>query len=117
MAALDKAFPKGFTSIANLLGIDPRKPVELCHYGREDSALHLTGGWYHVVGRILSGRDVIKQTHESGGVYEFEKLTGGCEFGFTNSLALVRVPFAGKHLIQLEFITRVPWVLSEPEQP
>ena len=116
MAALDKAFPREFLSLAELLGIDLGKPAELSHYGQDNSASqYLTGGWYHVAAKILSGRDAMRQTSETSGEYDMEKLAGDFEFGFTNNLALVSPPFADKQVVQLEFMTRVPWVLSEPK--
>jgi hypothetical protein len=42
-------------------------------------------------------------------------LVPGLKFGFSSYLALVREVFAGLPLVQLEFETRVPWVLAEPE--
>ena len=117
MAAVDKIFPKEFVSIANLLGIDIRKPAELCYYGRENSGLCITGGWFHMVGQILSGHDAMKPVSESSGVYELEKLTDNFEIGFTENVALVRTPFEGKHLVQLEFIARIPSALLQPPNP
>jgi hypothetical protein len=107
-AVIDKAFPQEFVSIANSLGFDIRKPAELCHYGREGSGLRITGGWFHVVGKLLSGRDAMRQVSENDGIYELEKLTDNFEFGVTNNLALVPASFVGKPLVQLEFVVRFP---------
>jgi hypothetical protein len=113
MAVLERAFPQEFLSLAELLGIDIRKPVELCHYGQDDCRLYLTQGWFHVIGQILSGRDAWKQTDDTCWVPDLETLVDGFDFGFTNNLALVSEPFNDKHLVQLEFLTRVPRVLPE----
>ncbi len=45
----------------------------------------------------------------------FEKLNDGIEFGFTTEVALVRTPFESENTIQLEFLTRVPWIIDDPE--
>jgi hypothetical protein len=115
LAVSDRAFCSEFLSIADVLGVDIRKPIELCHYGQEQNGLHLTSGWFHVVGQILSGRDAMKQMDETSGVFDLERI-GNAEFGFTDNLALISKPFADKHLIQLEFTTHVPWVIG-PRNP
>jgi hypothetical protein len=112
---MDRASFPDFFSIADLLGIDVEKPAEFWDCGRGDSGLRLTGGWYHVVGRIVSGRDAKRQIHETAWQSELEKLPDGVEFGFTGNLALVPLPFSGKSLIQFEFTMSIPWILAEPE--
>ena len=74
----------------------------------------MTGGWFHFVGSIVTGEDAIHWENNIG-KYRLEKLASGLEFGFTTRLALVREAFARLPLVQLEFQTRVPWVLAEPE--
>jgi hypothetical protein len=113
-AAAGRTFPPEFVALAGALGIDPTKPAELCHWCREPSGLHLTIGWFHLVGSISAGEDVIHWASNSG-TYRFEELVPGLEFGFSARLNLVREAFAGLPLVQLEFQTRVPWVLAEPE--
>jgi hypothetical protein len=110
------AFPADFLSLADSLGLDVTKPAELCHYCREPSGLYLTGGWYHIIGAIKAGEDVMQKSSGTG-AFRFEQLVAGFEFGFSAHLALVREPFAGHPLVQLEFLTRVPWFLAEPEPP
>jgi hypothetical protein len=117
-AAAGQTFPAEFLALLDELGVDPTKPVELCHWCREPSGLYLTGGWFHFIGSILEGEDVVKRSEKTGtGTLQFEELVPGLEFGFTVSLALVREVFQGLPLVQLEFQTRVPWVLAEPEPP
>jgi hypothetical protein len=94
--------------------VDPTKPAELCHWCREPSGLYLTGGWFHFVGKILDGADVL-HWEKGNGTFRFEELGSGLEFGFSADLALVRQAFTGLPLVQLEFQTRVAWVLPEPE--
>jgi hypothetical protein len=108
-------FPPEFVVLLDSLGIDPRKPAELCHWCREEAGRHLTGGFFHLVGTITNGEDVIRQVGESHGVYKFEDWVLGCQFGFTSQIVLLPEVFAGLSVTQLEFQTRVPWVLGEPE--
>src|SRR4051812_200843 len=112
-AAAGRIFPPEFIVLADALGIDPTKPAELCHWVREPSGLYLTGGWQHLVGSIRSGADVIHRVNGVG-TYRFEELVPGLEFGFSANLALVPKVFEGLPVVQLEFQTRVPWVLDEP---
>jgi len=109
-AAVGQTFPADFIALVLTLGVDPTKPSELAHYCREASGLHLTGGWFHCVGSILSGEAVVKN-----GTYQLEKLASGCEFGISARLDLVPEVFAALPTLQLDFVTRVPWVLPEPE--
>lgn len=113
-AARGRTFPAEFVALLETLGVDPAKPAELCHWCREPSGWYRTGGWFHCVGTILSGEDAI---HWEGhvGTCRLEEWVPGLELGFTNHLDLVREVFAGLPLVQLEFVTRVPWVLEEPE--
>jgi hypothetical protein len=113
-AAVGRAFPPRFVALADHLGIDVRKPVELCHWCRDTCGMHLTGGWFHFVGSIVSGEDVPPLT-DANGQYHFEPFEPDLELGLTPHLSLVREVFAGLSVVQLEFQTRVPWVLSEPE--
>jgi hypothetical protein len=101
--AIDRAFPEPFRDLAQKLGIDVSKPAELAHYGEPGSPC-LTGGWFHLVGRVLSGRD----WPQDGGPY-----LGLSQFGFTERVALLPDSFKGYPIVQLEFETTVPWVLKE----
>ena len=98
-------------------GVDLRKPAEVVEYGRQDpTSHHLYGGWYHAVAAIISGRDAMKRTGETSWTYDLERLAEHFEFGFTSNIPLAPPPpFTGKQLVRLEFVTRVPWGLLEPE--
>jgi hypothetical protein len=113
-SSVGSAFPAEFQPLADVLGVDVAKPAELCHYCREPSGLYLTGGWFHFIGSILKGEDVVERS-KGWGTFRFEQLVPGFDFGLSAQLALVRAPFEGNPLVQLEFQTRVPWVLLEPE--
>ena len=115
MTASDAAFPEAFRAIAARLGIDVSKPAELCHCGREPSGLHVAGGWFHLVGRILAGSDAWVNAGGDAWTLAPEELVKGFEFGFTARLALVPEPFRGRSVVQLEFSTRVPWVIADVE--
>ena len=112
-AAVGRTFPAEFLVLNDVLGVDPVKPVELMHWYRESSGLYLTAGWFHLVGSIINGEDVVHEVNGTG-TFRYEQFIPGLEFGFTTRLALVHNVFAGLPVVQLEFQTRVPWVLNEP---
>jgi hypothetical protein len=114
-AAMGHAFPEAFRAIAQQLGVELSKPAELTPNGREPSGLHVVGGWFHLVGRILDGADAWTDMGAGSLRGALESLVPGFEFGFTSCLLLVREPFRSRPTVQLEFMTRVPWLLAEPE--
>ena len=112
------AFPLDFQKIADELGIDVQKPAELCHYNKEPNGLRLTGGWFHAIGSMESGVDAWKETPApTAHAVDFEKLPSGAEFGFSSKAELVANAFKGASLIQVEFLTHVPWLLSPDIEP
>ena len=116
--ALDKkAFSATALDLFERLGVDYRKPVEAYHNARLENGLHNYGGWFHLVGKIESGADALKQIGDTPcqGTFELEPLGEHFLFGFSNCLGLVRESFRDQPLVQLEFITEVPWVLRDPE--
>ena len=115
MAAIDQAFPPAFQSVADTLGVDTRKPAELTHWDREKSGLHLVGGFFHFVGSILSGADAWKVIDDGTKTLHLEPFVAGFEIGFTAHVSLLPSPFAAQPATQLEFQTRVGWVIPEAE--
>jgi hypothetical protein len=95
------------------LGIDHRKEAETWECGRLDSGRHLYGGFFYFVGSVETGADALQP---DGGV-DFEPLTEHFSLGFTCQVSLVRPPFAGLPLVQLEFSAHVPWVLPDHPDP
>ena len=109
------AYPRDFREIAEALGIDLSKPAELCHYGLPATPVRLTGGWFHVVGSMESGRDAWKGDGppSSARTADFEKLASGAEFGVHSDAQLVADVFKDAPLIQIEFLVNVPWLLGD----
>src|SRR5579872_4007835 len=115
MAGGKQFFPAAFQTLAENLGIDLAKPAELCHYGRDVSTgLHITGGFFPLVGSIVWGADVLEWTGASGS-YQFERMHPSFEFGFGSKSSLVREPFLSNKVIQLDFMTQVPWVIADSD--
>jgi hypothetical protein len=114
IAARDRAYPSQALTIFDQLGIDRSKESEIWHTHRDESGLHHYGGFFHFVGAIDSGKDAMQMV-KGHGTYDLEPIGDEFEFGFTSHTALVPEPFAGAQVVQLEFQTRIPWVLNMPE--
>jgi len=86
------------------------------HNAREENGLHNYGGWFHFVGRIESGADALRQVGDvpCNGVFELESLSENFECGFSNCLGLLPKAFERRAVVQLEFITKVDWIIAEP---
>ena len=111
--AVDSAFPSEFRSLAELLAIDLTKPAEIVHYNREDSGLHFYGGWFHIVGSIISGEDALQN-----GRILLERLLPNFELGFRRHTVVVDDAFLvyrSDSLIQIEFQTKLPWIIRDAE--
>jgi hypothetical protein len=97
------------------LGIPQNREAEIYHMARLESGRHLYGGWFHFVGSIVSGADSARKVSETVWKPDLEEASDYFSLGFTSRVALVRKPFAGLPLVQLEFTAKVPWVREEME--
>ena len=109
-----QAYPPEALTIFEQLGIDYTKEAETWRVYREESGLHIYNGFFHFVGSIESGKDVIVYTNQTG-TYDFEKVGDYFEYGFTSNISLLPESFAGKEVVQLEFQTKAPWVINATE--
>ena len=107
-------YPPEALAIFERLGIDPRKESEIWHTHRDESGLHHYGGFFHFVGSIESGEDAKRMVNRVG-TFKLEPIGEHFEYGFTSDAALIPASFAGKEVAQLEFQTKVAWVLDEKE--
>jgi len=100
------------------LGIRSDREAEIYHMSRVESGRHLYGGWFHFVGFIVSGADAAKLVSENVWRPDLESESENFGLGFTARVHLVREPFKGSPLVQLEFNAHVPWILEakEPQQ-
>ncbi len=114
----ERFFPLEFRRFADDLGIHLAMPAELIHCGRDPSTdLHITGGWFHLVGCIVSGAGTWCSGSSSTGTYDFEPLSPPFGFGFSSRAELIAEPFRPHNVIQLQFMTQVAWVLADPRSP
>jgi len=113
-ASRERVYPSLCLSIFNELGIDSHKESEIWHTHRDENGLHHYGGFFHFIGAIESGRDVMVK--KSGyRTYDFETIGERFEWGLASETALVPSSFAGLPVTQFEFATRIPWIIEMPE--
>jgi hypothetical protein len=97
------------------LGISWDREAEVYHMARLGSGKHFYGGWFHFVGLILTGADGAKPIGESLWKPDLEKVTEDFSLGFTSRVELLKKPFEGKPIVQVEFTANLPWLVSAPE--
>ncbi|MCR8656231.1 hypothetical protein [Paenibacillus endoradicis] len=110
-----EVMPEGIISFLKKLGIDPRKG-EVSAFCENEDDTHLYGGFYHIVGKLISGPDCWIKTVENelthavldSEMYEVD----GIIFGFTYGVSLLPTNFP-EPALQIEFQGNIPWVLSE----
>ena len=129
------AFPAEVQQFFDSLGVDPAKPSKLdgaIATGEDD---YLYGGWYHIVGRYISGQDwwysvpmtpeeieqvpfrsQNKNTQYSRIVRVPHDLLENFSVGFTRKLVFVPKEIPEEQALQLEFSASLPWLLDEPKE-
>ncbi len=114
VAARSQAYPPKALEIFEQLGIDCSKEAETWRYCRGESGLHHYSGFFHFIGSIESGKDAIPVINGTG-TYDLEETSDCFKYGFTSSVHLLPESFAGKEVVQLEFQTKVTWVIEATE--
>src|SRR5882672_8634641 len=96
------------------LGISPPWEVEVYEMGRSASGLHHYGGWFHFVGTIDSGANAWRPIGDGSTtrIANFDSLSEILSVGLHTDIALMREPFAGLSLVQLDIIAELPWVIA-----
>ena len=95
------AYLGDFRLLLNQLGIDPEKEGEVYECGPE-GPLRVYGGWFYFVGELIQAGERMTDT------------TSGFQYFFTDAKRLPRpVVDFGKNILAVEFITKLPWVISE----
>ena len=114
-AARDAAYPPAARALLARLGVTPIREAEIFHGGPAADGEHVYGGWFHIVGDLVEGADAKVQLSPTSGRIEFVPVARPFEVGFTRDTLLVPSDFPPEEsLLQVEFQTRVPWVLDEP---
>ncbi len=113
-AARSQAYPPKALEIFEQLGIDCSKEAETWRMYRDESGLHHYSGFFHFIGSIESGKDVMQVVNEIG-TYDFEETADCFKYGFTSDAQLLPESFTGKEVVQLEFQTKATWVIDAKE--
>lgn len=97
-------------------GIHMGKPAEISAYNSVDGNSTFYGGFYHICGTVLTGKNPWQKTGKR--TYSLDQryalnLTGDCSVFFTDACSLVEKDFPAP-VIQMEFQCSIPWVLEEP---
>jgi len=113
----NKIYSAAVLALFASLGIQSNREAEIYHMARLENGQHLYGGWFHLVGSIISGADAAKQIAQNAWQPDLESESENFSLGFTSRLELVRKPFKGLQLVQVEFAAQIPWILTakEPE--
>jgi hypothetical protein len=106
--------PKPVLDLFRSLGIDPTKEGEVSEYCENEDGTHLYGGFYHIVGQLISGPECWVKTSEEGSHLATINLIeiSGFTFGFTYGISLLPDGFP-EPALQLEFQGSIPWMLDE----
>jgi hypothetical protein len=102
-AQRSSVFPDEFRSLLNNIGIDPVKEGEVYEVG-PDGDCRIYGGWFYFAGEI------IRAGERTVTLPNFEYWFADCK-----RLPKPATDFGGRVAV-IEFITRVPWVLSDPAE-
>jgi hypothetical protein len=95
------AYPKNFLLLLDQLGVDPEKEGEVYECGPEGT-LRTYGGWFYFVGELIQAGE--RMTDAASGFQYY--------FADAKHLPNPEVDF-GKSVVAVEFLTKIPWVISE----
>jgi hypothetical protein len=108
----DAAYPAAFASFADTMGIDIAKTNEIVELGDFREGRVLYEGWFHVVGSIVEGPVPLDLTSSVGATWHH--MTESFQVSLSRQRDLPFDELAAKDLVQLNFLSNVPWVLDEP---
>jgi len=114
----DRIYPEDVLHVFSQLGIDYTKEVEVSHYNREKSGLHLYGGWFHFIGNIEYLDESYKPIWSKKGILDFKLVKIGENYSWyfsDNENDLSNDVFRNHPLVQINFFVSAPWVLKSKE--
>jgi len=115
VAARSQVYGPQVLALFDRLGVNSEREAEVYHNARVAPALHSYGGWFHVVGTLVSGADGKQRVADDVWTFDYQPAAPRFSLGFTVDSQLVPGPFKELNLVQLEFSAEVPWVLDDPD--
>jgi hypothetical protein len=111
IANRENIFPKEVFKLFSDLGIDYKKDVEICTYGKLPNGLYQIDGWFHFKGKIINAL-IWNEKIPNGYSLHLTKINENFSIGFCKDNALTF--FNDKEdLVQLEFEAFIPWIIDE----
>jgi hypothetical protein len=108
-------YPTEVVMFLREMGLDPIVETEIAPFGREPSGMHVVSGWAHAVGRIVAGPEARMPSGADGFTLHTTAIEGAFELALLEGKALAPPSLRDQELIQIEFLTRLPWLLAEPD--
>jgi hypothetical protein len=102
VAARERVLPPDFQKLLSRLGVPDNGEIEVWETPGTTRA-HFYGGWYLIVGRMITGEDV--RNPESIGF----------QFSFSSGWSYVVSEFEGQEVFELQFTTEIDEYLSKEE--
>ena len=96
------AYPAASVELLRTLEARHDRETETYYLGETSPGHHRYGGWFHVIGRIVSGPD----SKATSALY-LEPLEPPLAIGFARARDLAPQAFAGHELVQIEFETEI----------
>lgn len=97
------------------LGIDIKKPAEVYANKVNDNGLMSYGGFYHLCGKVLSGKSAWVKVKNNIAYWDTSKtysVSKDFHISFQEDCSLVEDGFP-KPVLQMEIEANIPWVLKE----
>ena len=122
IAGRELAYPPEALRVFDLLGMRRDRETEVGGPIDLGEGRYLYSGFLHFVGRIVSGPgvfvDVPVKDPTAGSLsrLEYRYLTAAFGIGLAARRDLADRQFGDAPLVQLEFVTEIPWLLAEPPE-
>lgn len=106
----ERAYPDEFRRVMGNLGVDTHKAAEI--YGTRVKGNVHYGGWFHCVGKLLGEPQGRLETSARDTRLALRTLGKDFSFYLIEAATLAFREFGNEPLVQIEFESTLPWVLS-----
>lgn len=114
VANREEIYPREIKAFLSELGIDYKKESEAYHMSRLENGLHHYGGWFHVKGRIIEGKDCRVKLPNGARTLESELVEDSFYIAFMKGTALNYFEEKEKdELIQIDFLVCSEWIIDK----